>query len=72
MSFRSHLIPSTRRGKTVTIFIVCLYLLIQWPILSLVNRMHPFILGMPFLYFYLLVIYFCIIGVMIYACRKEV
>lgn len=72
MSFKSHLIPRTRRGKFVTLAILCLYLLIQWPILRFANRIQPLILGLPFLYFYLLVIYVGIIAIMVYAAKKGV
>ena len=70
--FKNHLIPRSRKGKLVTLTVLCLYLLIQWPILRFANRIEPFVLGMPFLYFYLLLIYFCIIAVMVYACLQDV
>jgi len=70
MSQKSHFVPRTRRGRRVALIILFLYLVIQWPVLSLVNRIEPFVLGMPLLFFYLLVIYFGIILVMLYAARK--
>ncbi len=70
MPFKSHFVPRSRTGKRVVLIILCLYLIIQWPILQLANRIEPFIFGIPFLYFYLLVIYLAIISVMIYACRR--
>ena len=69
--FKNHLIPRSRKGKLVTLTVLCLYLLIQWPILQFANRMEPFVLGMPFLYVYLLFIYCCIIAVMVYACLQD-
>jgi hypothetical protein len=36
------------------------------------NRTSPWILGLPFLYVYLLVIYFALIGVLIWVMRRRV
>jgi len=68
--FKFHFIPRSRKGKIVTVVILGIYLLLQWPALQLANRIEPFILGMPFLYFYLLLGYLLIIGAMIYACKE--
>lgn len=70
MSQKSHFVPRSRRGRTVALVIVCLFLLIGWPVLPLANRIEPFVVGMPFLYFYLLVIYIGMIAVMLYAAGK--
>jgi hypothetical protein len=70
MSQKSHFVPRTRRGRRVVLGVLFLYLLIQWPVLTLVNRIEPFVLGMPLLFGYLLAVYIGIIAVMIYAARK--
>ena len=70
MAQKSHFVPRSRRGRGVVLFILFLFLLIQWPVLQAANRIEPFVLGMPFLFLYLLVIYVGIIGVLLYAARK--
>jgi hypothetical protein len=36
------------------------------------NRIQPWFLGVPFLYAYLLVVYFALIGVLVWVMRKGV
>jgi hypothetical protein len=38
---------------------------------SLANRTEPWLLGFPFLYTYLLVVYVALIGVLLWALRKR-
>lgn len=48
-----------------------LFALTQPPfVYTLANRVEPWVLGLPFLYAYLLVIYFALIGVLIWARRR--
>ena len=48
-------------------------LLAQPPIVHVfMNRVEPRILGMPFLFAYLLAVYFLGIAVLIWALRKEI
>ncbi len=48
-----------------------LFALTQPPfVYMLANRVEPWVLGLPFLYAYLLVIYFALIGVLIWAKRR--
>jgi hypothetical protein len=71
--FRSHYIPRTRAGWTAVIAFLGLFAFTQPPLVFLIgNRIEPVIFGMPFLYVYLLVIYFAMIGVLIWARKKEV
>ena len=72
-SRRSHYRPRTRPGRIATIAFVVAMLLAQPPIVhGLMNRIEPWILGMPFLFVYLLVAYVLGIAVLIWALRKGV
>ncbi len=66
--YRSHFLPRTRPGWIAVILFVGLFALTQPPFVYLLaNRIEPQLLGLPFLYTYLLVIYFALIGVLIWA-----
>ena len=70
---RSHYSPRTRRGLIATIAFIAAMLLAQPPVVhGLMNRIEPWILGMPFLFAYLLVVYFLGIAVLVWALRKGV
>ncbi len=70
---RSHYRPRTRRGRIATIAFVAAMLLAQPPVVhGLMNRVEPWILGMPFLFAYLLAVYFLGIAVLVWAQRKGV
>lgn len=70
---RSHYIPRTRAGRIATIAFLVAVLLAQPPIVhGLMNRIEPWILGMPFLFAYLLAVYLFGIAVLIWAQRKGV
>ena len=68
---QSHFRPRTRNGWiAVILFLVCMALA-QPPIVhGLMNRIEPWVLGMPFLYAYLLGVYVLMIAVLIWALRK--
>jgi len=71
--FRSHYLPRTRAGRVSTVLFLLLFALTQPPLVFLLaNRIRPVILGMPFLYVYLLAIYVALIGVLLYAYRRKV
>jgi hypothetical protein len=71
--FRNHFVPRTRAGRRVVGLFVSLFLLAEPPIVFLLkNRIEPFVLGLPFLYFYLLVVYFLLIGTLLLALRRGV
>lgn len=69
---RSHWWPRTREGRIATIAFLALLLLAEPPAVYLIaNRIAPRIAGVPFLYFYLLVIYAAMIGVLLWSRRRE-
>lgn len=68
---RSHYRPRTRNGWIATILFVATMALAQPPIVHrFMNRVEPWVLGMPFLYAWLLAVYVLMIGVLIWAYRK--
>ena len=69
--FRSHLLPRTAAGWRGVLLFVALMALAQPPVVhGLADRVEPWLLGMPFLYTYLLVVYTLMIGVLIWAMRR--
>ena len=69
--YRSHFLPRTRSGWIAVALFLALMSLAQPPaVTSWANRVEPWILGMPFLYAYLLVIYVALIGVLLWAQRQ--
>lgn len=72
-SYRSHLVPRTRDGRIAVVAFLALLALAMPPVThTLLNRMEPVILGMPFLYAVLLFVYFALLGVLIWAYRRGV
>ena len=70
-AFRSHLRPRTRQGWVGVVLFLALFLLAEPPVVhSLANRIEPWILGVPFLYAYLLLIYSALIAVLIWALKR--
>lgn len=70
---RSHLVPRTRNGKLATVAFLFFMALAQPPIVhSFADRVEPWILGMPFLYAWLLLAYSGMIAVLIWALRRGV
>ncbi len=70
-SYRSHYVPRSRAGWMVLVLFVALMALAQPPIVYLVaNRVEPWVLGLPFLYAYLLAVYCALIGVLFWAKRR--
>ena len=68
---RSHLLPRTRDGWRALILFLGLLALAEPPVVhGLANRVEPWILGLPFLYAYLLLVYAALIAVLIWAMRK--
>ena len=70
--FPNHLWPRTRRGRWTAAAFVFFLLLAQPPVVLLVNRIEPRILGVPFLYVWLLGAYVGMIGVLLVAWRRGV
>jgi hypothetical protein len=72
-SFRSHLVPRTRDGRIATLTFVVLFLLAMPPVTHWVlDRPEIRVLGMPFLYVALLVIYVALIVVLLWTLRRGV
>ncbi|MFQ5704478.1 MAG: hypothetical protein ACE5HT_10705 [Gemmatimonadales bacterium] len=72
-NFRSHFLPRSRPGWIAVIAFLLLFTLTQPPLVYLVaNRIEPWLLGFPFLYAYLLVLYCALIGVLIWAQKQDV
>ncbi len=70
---RSHYLPRTREGWIGVVVFLVLLALVEPPIVhGLANRVDPWILGVPFLYAYLLAVYTALIGVLIWALRKGI
>jgi len=70
---RSHYLPRTRAGWWSVLSFLLLFALTQPPFVTgPANRIEPLVLGMPFLYAYLLGLYLLLIGVLIRALRKGV
>ncbi len=70
--FRSHLLPRTREGWIAVLLFLGLFALVEPPFVHrYANRVEPWILGFPFLYTYLLVLYGTLIAVLIWALRRK-
>ena len=68
---RSHYRPRSRDGRIAVIAFLGLMALAQPPIVHrFANRVEPWILGVPFLYAYLLAIYVAMIGVLLWVQRR--
>ncbi len=69
--YLSHLRPRTPRGWIAVVAFVGLLALTQPPFVhGLANRIDPWVLGLPFLYAYLLFLYVAMIAVLIWAYRR--
>lgn len=69
--FRSHFVPRTRDGRLVLGLYLLFLCFAEWPLLPLANRVEPTVLGFPFLFSYLTVVYAAKILVLIYAARRQ-
>jgi len=71
--YRSHLIPRTRDGWVAVVAFLGLLALAMPPVTHrLVNRVAPVVLGLPFLYAWLLGIHIALIVVLVWTYRKGV
>ena len=71
--YKSHLIPRTRDGWIAVVAFLLLLGVAMPPVThTLLNRVEPVILGMPFLYVVLTAIYFALIGVLVWAAWRDV
>jgi len=72
VSFRSHLLPRTRAGWIGVLSFLLIFAFVEPPLVySLGNRIEPWVLGFPFIYAYLLVLYCALIGVLLWAQRRR-
>jgi hypothetical protein len=70
---RSHWHPRTRDGWIACIAFVALFLLVMPPLThTLLDRVEPWILGVPFLFAALFAVYVALIGVLLWALRRGV
>lgn len=69
---RSHYRPRSRAGWIAVFLFLGLMALAQPPFVHrVVNRIEPWVLGLPFLYAWLLGIYIAMIGVLLWVQRRE-
>ncbi len=69
--YRSHYRPRTPAGWIAVVAFLALFALTQPPFVHyLANRVEPWVLGFPFLYAYLLIVYCALIAVLIWAERR--
>lgn len=69
---RSHWIPRTAVGRAATVLFLVLMALAQPPVVhGLADRVEPWILGVPFLYAYLFVVYAAMIVVLVWAALRS-
>ncbi len=70
---RSHFLPRTRDGRIAVAAFVALFALAMPPTThTVLNRVEPDLLGIPFLYVALFGIYAALIGVLVWAYRRGV
>jgi hypothetical protein len=68
----SHFRPRSRDGWIAVVAFLGLMALAQPPVVHrLVNRIEPWVLGLPFLYAWLLGVYLAMIGVLLWVQRKR-
>jgi hypothetical protein len=71
--YRSHYRPRTRDGWIATVAFVLLFALCMPPVThTLLDRVDPWMLGVPFFYSALFLIYVALIGVLLWALRRGV
>lgn len=69
---KSHFWPRTKAGRLAVVAFLALFALTQPPLLYvLANRINPWVLGLPFLYAYLLALYVLLIAVLVWALRRD-
>lgn len=69
----SHFVPRTRTGRVCTVTFLALFVLCMPPVThTVLNRIEPVVLGVPFLWLSLLVVYVLLIGVLIRTYRSGV
>lgn len=70
---RSHYLPRTPAGRAASLAFLACMALAQPPVVhGLADRIEPRILGMPFLFAYLLAVYLLLIAILIRTARRRV
>ena len=68
---RSHFWPRTRDGRIAVVAFVLLFMLAMPPMThTVLNRIEPTFLGLPFFYVALFVVYSVLIGALVWAYRR--
>jgi hypothetical protein len=71
--YRSHLLPRSREGWVAVVLFLGLLAMAEPPMVhTWANRTEPWILGVPFLYGYLLAVYIALIGVLLWVLRRRI
>jgi len=71
--YRSHYRPRTRNGWIALLTFMGLFVLSQPPVVHMfANRSDPWVMGLPFLYAWLLGVYVALILVLLWALRRGV
>lgn len=70
--YRSHYLPRTRAGWGALVAFLVLFALTQPPVIhGFADRTEPSILGLPFLYAWLLAVYTALILVLLWVLRRR-
>ena len=71
-ALRSHYRPRSRGGRVAVLGYLALMALAEPPFVhGPANRVEPWILGVPFLYAYLFLVYAALIGLLIWVWKRE-
>ena len=72
-TFRSHFIPRSTSGRRASILFLLLFALAEPPfVFTFANRIEPTLFGAPFLYWYLLIIYLALIGILGWIYKRGI
>jgi len=64
-------LPRTRTGRSALLLILALFLLAEPPVVYVAaNRIRPWVLGMPFLFAWLLFVYAALLVILVWARRQ--
>ncbi len=69
MQIPSHYRPRSARGRFFLVYFVVMFALTQWPFIAWANRIYPLVLGLPFFYAYLCIVYAAILGGLLMLLR---
>lgn len=70
--FASHLWPRTGHGRVAVIAFLALFAFTQPPLVYwIANRIEPRLVGLPFLFWYLLLLYLGLIAVLLWARARD-